>query len=112
MGEGREQRDSAMTKYQAVHGQIAFSVDTAVPAPKVAVLGDSKKKALPRRAEREMCLCGWCPPCMQSCKVQLDCRGEEEGEAHDRTHVHCLQDEATRRDKAGTQSSTASQCCH
>lgn len=61
-----------------------------------------------------MCLClsGWCHPCMQRCKAQLECRGEEEGEAHDRTHVHCLQDEAARKDKAGTQSTAASQCCH
>lgn len=51
-------------------------------------------------------LSGWCHPCMQNCRAQLDCRREKEREAQDRTHVYCLQDEAARKDKAGIQSST------
>lgn len=71
------------------------------------------KKTSPTKAGRETCLClsGWCHPCMQTCRAQLDCRREER-EAQDRMHVYCLQDETARRDKAGIQSSTASYCCH
>lgn len=65
------------------------------------------KNTSPKKAGREMYLylSGWCHPCMQNCRTQLDCRREKEREAQDRTHVYFLQDETARKDKAGIQSS-------
>lgn len=68
------------------------------------------KKTSLMKAGREMCLClsGWCHPCMQNCRAQLDCRGEKKRGAQVRRYIYCLQDETARKDKAGIQSS---QCC-
>lgn len=104
-----------MPKHQAVHGQILFTMDTALPAPRAPRLLSWEtlyEKDIPDKAGREMCLClsGWCHSCMQNCRA-LDCRREDR-EAQDRGHVYCLQDEAARKDKAGMQSTTASHCCH
>lgn len=42
---------------------------------------------------------------MQNCRAQLECIREEERNAEDLSGFHCLQDETTRKDKAGIQSS-------
>ena len=93
MGAGREKGDPAMPKHQAVHGQIVFAMDAALPAPRALSLLSWEtlcEKEIPYEGwEGDVFVFEWMVPSMHA-KLQSAAGLQKKGEKGSSGQDTCL----------------------